>query len=459
MAAVQATLSLALTLALGLPLAHLISRYEFPLRRWLSGLLLLPFLLPTVVTGLAVRQLLGPWLEPGLPMLLLAHAFVNLAVVVRLVVPVWSVLDERFAEVAAALGANRWDVARTVWWPALRPAVLSASGIVWVYCFNSLGLLLVLGGQQRTLESVILRQVGLLLDFKAAAATAATQLVVVSAVLLLTSRGPRGGAAFRGKSRRRQLPRPWQWLPAAVSLLLALPLLWLAVASVRGSSGWTAEWWSRLLDSGSPLSSATAAAVVGQSLYTALISGALGAALALAVAVAAVSGQHLIARLGLLPMGVSAVTLGLGLLLAASRWPLSALPRPALLPIAQVAFALPVLMAVVLPVIRSADARLLLVARSLGAGRNRALFTAYGPALARIASASFVLAAAVSLGEYGAASFLTSADAPTLPVEIMRLLSRPGAGTLGTAAALSVVLGVVATLLFVSADRLERATA
>ena len=94
------------------------------------------------------------------------------------------------------------------------------------------------------------------------------------------------------------------------------------------------------------------------------------------------------------------------------------------------------------------------VAASLGAHPSRAFLTAYGPVLRVVMIASAGLAAAVSLGEFGAASFLTRAGAPTVPVQIVRLLSRPGEQSVGVAAALAVVLVATTLLLVLFVDRL-----
>jgi thiamine transport system permease protein len=67
--------------------------------------------------------------------------------------------------------------------------------------------------------------------------------------------------------------------------------------------------------------------------------------------------------------------------------------------------------------------------------------------------ASAALAGAVSLGEFGAAAFLGRATDPTVPVQIVRLLGRPGEQSLGVAAALAVVLVAVTLILVLIVDR------
>ena len=80
--------------------------------------------------------------------ILLAHVFFNYAVVVRTVGGLWSHLDPRPEEAAQMLGASRWRTFVSVTLPALRPAIVAAASIVFLFCFTSFGVILVLGGPQ-----------------------------------------------------------------------------------------------------------------------------------------------------------------------------------------------------------------------------------------------------------------------------------------------------------------------
>src|SRR5512141_2062701 len=114
----QAVLSTLLTLAVGLPGAYLLARFNFPGRRVLNALVLVPFVLPTVVVGAAFLALIGPRGPLGLRLdhtiwaILLAHVFYNSAVVVRVVGGLWAQLDPRTEEAARVLGASHWGVFR-----------------------------------------------------------------------------------------------------------------------------------------------------------------------------------------------------------------------------------------------------------------------------------------------------------------------------------------------------------
>ena len=147
---VQAVLSTVLTVLLGVPAAYALHRLRFRGRRALLSLLTVPFVLPTVVVGAAFRSLLPQQWVGGLAAIVLAHVFFNLAVVIRVVGGLWTHLDDRYEQAARTLGASPWTVARTITWPLLRPAVLAASALVFLFTFTSFGVVLVLGGPTTT---------------------------------------------------------------------------------------------------------------------------------------------------------------------------------------------------------------------------------------------------------------------------------------------------------------------
>ena len=143
----------------------------------------------------------------------------------------------------------------------------------------------------------------------------------------------------------------------------------------------------------------------------------------------------------MLPLGVSAVTLGFGFLITLDQPPLDLRSSPWLIPIAQAMVALPLVVRTVAPVLRAVDDRQRQAAASLGAGPLRVLLSVDLPAAWRSLLAAAGFAFAVSLGEFGATSFVARDETPTLPVVIYRLISHPGALNAGTAMAASVRAG------------------
>src|SRR3954454_21249612 len=184
---------------LGVPSAHLLHRRAFPGRAVLRALLLVPFVLPTVVVGVAFRELIGEagplgflGLDGSAAAIVAGLVFFNVAVVIRAVGAVgaaWESLDPRPAEAAAALGAGPTHVFLTVTLPSLRPAIVSAASVVFLFCATAFGVVLTLGGlRYSSVETEIYLLTTNLLDLQAAAALSIVQLLAISALLLVTSR-------------------------------------------------------------------------------------------------------------------------------------------------------------------------------------------------------------------------------------------------------------------------------
>ena len=147
--------------------------------------------------------------EPSVLAILCAHAFFNYAVVVRTVTGLWAHLDPRTEEAARVLGASRWQAFRLVTLPALRPAIIAAATIVFLFCFTSFGVILILGGPTRsTLETEIYRQTAVFLHLRTAAVLTLVQLGAVVALLLVTGRALGRDVALRLRAPREVARRP-----------------------------------------------------------------------------------------------------------------------------------------------------------------------------------------------------------------------------------------------------------
>ncbi len=204
----QAGVSTVLTLVLALPITWVLSRFAFRGRGLVRAALLVPFVLPTVVMGAAFLALAGPSGFLGVDLtgtiwiILWAHVVFNIAVVARTVGGLWEHLDPRLEDAARLLGASRWQAFRTITLPLLRPALGAAAAIVFLFCFTSFGVVLILGGSEfATIEVEIWQQVVGFLDLPLAAALAIVQLVGVTVALLAYSR-------YQQRHARQQPLRP-----------------------------------------------------------------------------------------------------------------------------------------------------------------------------------------------------------------------------------------------------------
>jgi thiamine transport system permease protein len=473
-----ASAATALSLLLGLPAAYALHRLVFPLRSVVRGLLLVPFVLPTVVVGVAFRQLLrvdGPLGSLGLdgtPVAIVAGlVFFNVAVVIRTVGVAWESLDRRPGEAAAALGAAPRQVFRTVTLPALRPAIVSAASVVFLFCATAFGVVLTLGGTRyASIETEIYLLTTDMLDLSAAAALSLLQLVVVVALLAVAGRSRTGqeGSVRRvvaAARRPRRSDLPQLAVTALLLAAIATPVLTLLVGSLRDDDGWTVDNYRALATVGDheallvPVTDALA-----NSLRTAV--DATWMSLLLAVLVATVVTRRSRSRAErrirgtldgffMLPLGVSAVTLGFGFLITLDRPPVDLRDSALLVPIAQALVALPLVVRTLVPVLAGIDDRQRQAASSLGAGPLRAVLTVDLPVVWKPLLAAAGFAFAVSLGEFGATSFLARDEYPTMPIVIFRLIGHPGERNYGMGLAAAVLLAAVTAAVMLAVERLR----
>ena len=473
-------LGTAFAVALAIPGAYVLYRCSFPGQRILRGVVTVPFVLPTVVVGVAFRSLLietGPLgflgLDGTYAAIVLALVFFNYSVVVRSVGGMWARLDPRATEAAASLGASPARRFVTVTLPQLTPAIASSASVVFLFCATAYGVVLVLGGTRfGTIETEIWLQTTQFLNLRAAAVLSVVQLAVVAAALWVAGRARK--SRERALQLRARVDRPLNLrrdaIPVAVTAavvlgLLAAPMLSLLVRSFRTPQGWgLANYVNLGTTGGRNALTVTVWEALGNSLRVAALATLIAVALGAMVAVVlsqrprnpvAARGVGLFDAVFMLPLGVSAVTVGFGFLITLNRPPLDLRSSMILIPIAQAIVALPLVVRTVLPVLRAIDPRQREAAAMLGASPLRAWGTVDVPPLMRSLGLAVGFAFAVSLGEFGATSFLARPDSPTLPVVIFRLIRRPGAENFGMALAACVVLAVLTATVMVVAERLR----
>lgn len=444
----QAVLSTVLTLAIGLVGAAVLGRYRLRGGRLLTALVTVPFVLPTVVVALAFRELLG---SRGLVPILIAHAFFNVAVVVRTVGGYWARLDPAPAEAAAMLGAPPWRVLTTVTLPRLRPAIAAASAIVFGFCFTSFGVVLLLGTVgTSTIEVEIHRQALFLFELPIASVLAVVQLVLVGLVLVVQAVLERdlvrrqGAVVVAGNESPGGVARVVAPLAAAALAVFSLtPLAVVVSRSLRVGSGWGLDNYRNIESTarGTTLFVSSGEAIAN-SLTTAVAAALLAVALGLAVAAALADGRAAswVQALALVPLATSAVTLGLGMLIALDEGVLDFRGEWWLVPVAQALVATPFVLRLVLPRWVAVRTRLSEAAAVLGAAPAQRFWSVELPLIRPMVVAAAGFALAVALGEFGATVFVAPTDRPTVPVAIFRALGRPGAANLGQAMALSTIL-------------------
>jgi thiamine transport system permease protein len=463
----QAMASTVLTIAAGLVPAYVMARYRFPGRRLLSGLLTAVFVLPTVVMGAAILALFPASIERSIWAILAAHVAFNLAVVVRTVGAVWEHLPSDLEAAAATLGAPPLRVAREITLPLLRPAILAAASIVFVFTFTSFGVIRIVGtAGTATLEVEIWRRATQLGDLQAAATIALGQLAVIAVFVGWSAwqqRRHSRALALRPLARRRPPRAGTERRFVAVTAILttvvvAAPLVALVERSLRTSSGYSFTAWRHLgraeIRPGISVGVDPLAALT-MSLRTAavatVVAVVIGGLAALAIVAWRRGGRILDTGL-MLPIATSAVTIGFGILITFDQDPFDWRGSWWIVPVGHALVAVPFVVRTTLPVLRGIDPGLHDAAATLGASPERAWREITVPHLRRPLIVAAGLAAAISLGEFGATSFLSRSGAETVPIAIERLLGRTGTALQAQGYVLATILAVATVAVVVLLD-------
>jgi thiamine transport system permease protein len=490
----QAALSTLLTLVAALPGAWLMARFRFPGKGVLRSLVSVPFVLPTVVVAAAFQALLGRSgvintglmslfglnspvlaLDQTLSLILLAHVFYNYSVVLRIVGGFWSSLDPRLTEAARMLGASRAQAFYRVTLPLLAPAVQAAALLVFVFCFSSFGVVLILGGPRfSTIEVEIYRQAVHLFNLPMAAGLSLVQIVFTFLLMRVYARVQRRRPAFASSGRGGAGLRPVRGLGARVLLcgnlacmavLLIAPLGALLLRSVQAESGLSMVFYRALFEnvSGSIFFVPPGQAVLNSVMFA---FAAMGLALVLGLGAATYlagaghrSGGSILDPLFMLPLSTSAVTLGFGFIIAFDTGPLNLRGTVALVPLAQTLVAFPFVVRALLPTLRSIPGALREAASLLGAPPWKVWLHVDLPIIGRALVVGAVFAFSVSMGEFGATVFTARPQTPTMPLAIYRLLGQPGAMHYGQAMAMSSLLMLVTAGGFLVLERFRPGSA
>jgi len=485
----QAALSTLLTLAFALPGAYVFARYRFPGKDILQSLTAIPFVLPSVVVAAAFHALLGPrglvntWLMaafalPAPPIMLdhtiwfilMAHVFYNYIVIVRIVGGFWSRLQPSITEAARMLGASPWRVFREITLPLLRPAILAASLLVFIFCFSSFGVILILGGPRfTTIEVEIYRQAVHLFNLPLAAALSLVQMLVTFAFMWVYT-------TFQRKASLPVYPESHTITERCVKslhdriivggsvsvtlLLLGSPLMALLIESIHTPDGFTFAFYRMLFENREQsLFFIPPVAAVAYSVGFALVTLVLATIIGLACAVFLSGPRSLVSSvldpLFMLPLSTSAVTLGLGFIIALDEPPLNLRTSLALIPLAHALVAYPFVIRSVLPALRSIPKSLKESASLLGASPAQVFLTVVMPIVSRALVVGAVFALTISIGEFGATVFIARPQTPTMPLAIYRFLGQPGELNYGQAMAMSTLLMLVTAVGFLFIDKIR----
>ena len=484
--AYQALLSTLASIALGLPGAYVLARFEFPGRKTIRSLTAVPFVMPSIMVAIGFIATFGrngvvndvltglglPRIELlyTLPIIVLAHAFYDAPLIARVTATAWEGVDAGTTETARSLGASPLRAFKDVVLPQLLPAILTGALLTFIFSFMSFAIVLSLGGLSlATVEVWVYHRVQQL-DYATASALASLEMVfslVLTYAYLRYEARQRAGSAGRPAPRKRlfgslNLDRAAVWGYVVVALVVFVtPMASMLLASVTGPTGFTLENYAFLIERQATAESfqIKPLTAIRNSLLYGVASLAIAVPMGTLLAVASTRkfrGRKLIDTLSMAPFAVSGVVVGLGLLrglvFGTELFGYRVTVTGAVAVVAAHAVgAYPFVTRNVAPLLATIDRSVVESARTLGASRFRVLLDIELPQVFAGVVAGAAFAFAISIGEFDSTVILASgSSAYTMPVAIERFIGR----RLGPATAMGCVLLAVTAASFLVIDRL-----
>ncbi len=456
----QAVVSTVLTLALAIPGAYLLYRRSFPGERLVKALITVPFVLPSIVVavGFAVfRSVHDFWVELGFTFLMepvywiiAAHVFVNYSIAVRTIGGVWATLDAEVEEAAELDGAGRLKTLIAISLPQLRPAIFSASALVFLFSATSFGVVLVLGGGQvLSIETAIYFAATQFLDLEGAAALVLVQTLITAVAFLIGSSLSKGAigleqvfeGARKPKVDLRDLPAVLVTAVIVIGLIL-MPLLLVLVEAFQVGDSFGIQNFENLATRGArDLLNISVVDAAMNSLRNMAVAASVSFVLGTLISWLLVRTKHKVFDFVFLaPLGVSSVVLGFGFLVSfdAEWFPLRS--SWLIVPLAQALIALPMVIRLVYPALVSIGKEPLEQASLDGASSWQTWRLVESGMIKGVLFTALGYAAIISVGEFGASTFLAYGSEGTIPTLLFRLIARPGEQNYGMAMAVSAIL-------------------
>ena len=473
---VESLLSAFISCLIALPFAAFYASYDFKLRKLTMTLSALSFTIPSilVVLGFVIfygnNGVLNNMLKSifsldespirilyTFPAIILAHVYLNLPVAFNLITNGWTSLARSEEMASYTLKKGKMKTFLSITLPKLRGVIANAFVIIFLFCFSSFAIVMVLGGspEYSTLESEIYRRAHISLDYSGASALSIFSFIITTIALSLSYIGRRKEKMERRESALKKIRKKKGKVLAALMTLAMLlfilpPMLSILYRSFFDRRGdFSLESWNTIFSASSFLSA------ILNSLFIAMTSAVLATVLAENIAMYSVKCKSRIAPLfATLPLATGSVTLGLGYNFLAAKIGLSSIYTDYLLILAtHLVLSIPFAIRTMLPGAKEIPQRVSEASYTLKKSAFETYMRTERPLLKSYRRKAFIFAFALSLGEVNATLALAGGKITTLPILIYRLI---GSYNYQGASALGSVLLILAFIVFIMGERIGK---
>ncbi|MBI9100133.1 MAG: iron ABC transporter permease [Spirochaetaceae bacterium] len=487
----QAFVSTSLSVLIGLPGAWIMSHYSFPGKKLIKAVITIPFILPSILVVLGfvlffgknglLNNVLNTLGFPDLKILysfkaiIIAHIFYNFPIAIRIISSLWAKIPRSQMMAAQNLGAGKIRVFRTVTLQQILPAILTSSMIIFIYCFMSFAIILVLGGgpQLSTVEVEVYRLAKVSLDLNKGSSLALIQ-STLTLLLMFVYSSMEKLKSFEEKLLTAENQPGYRLgfnLKSVIIivyfffilLLIAAPPLSVVLESFKesrslsGDTQFSLYWYKQIFyPDGRGTYSKIAFNSLKNSLFYALSTVALTIPVSTMIAWVISRKKLILPALTelffLLPLGISSVILGLSYMRLGRILPVSVNGSALLVIMAHTAIAMPLVLKSVLSIFRKVQISLRDAALNLGASGFQAFRDIELPLIKSGLLTGATFAFAISIGEMNATLMLSRPGTTTLPIAIYQLI---GSYKFFGACALGSILMFICLIAFLAIDKFD----
>lgn len=477
----QAVLSSLLSVIIAIPGAYIITRYNFWGKKTFLSLSSLPFILPSILTVLGFVLLFGNRgilntlivkifnLEtPPIKILysmyavLLAHIFYNFPLAIRIISARWRKIPYELTEASYSLGKSKIETFFKVNFPFLLSSIITSFTLIFLYCFMSFGIILVLGGGPAltTIEVEVYRFARVSLDLSKAASLSIIENFITVSVLLFYLKSEGKNISFNAgtlytKNLSFKSGSLFTIYLIPLSIMIIAPIISIIVNSFIRKTGFTGgttlslHWYKSIFGGLTNNFNSTAIKAIKNSIILGILTVIITIPLSLSVTYninKKMKFKKIYSLLFFIPMGISSIIVGL------SYMEINFDKSYLLISLAHTFISLPLAIRSINNIYKTIDYTLIEASNSLGYSRIKTFFKIDLPLLKSGIITATVFTFAISIGEMNASIMLAPPGFVTIPLAIYQLI---GSYNFYGACALGTLLLILCLLSFRLIDSME----